>query len=103
MPPILIDCAGVGGLAPEAGIYEDGTSLRAQEITPVMVVPGIRATEHLWVALPERCPGVRRGVGEELTQRDGEIAAVIGEGHYLNMANEQFAFRHGCVPPCRGA
>lgn len=43
-----------------------------------MVVPGIRATEHLWVALPERHPGVRRDAGKELTQRDGEIASVIG-------------------------
>lgn len=64
-----------------------------------MVVPGIRATEHLWVALPERDPGVRRDAGKELTQRDGEIASVIREG---NIANEQFAFRHGGVPPCSG-
>ena len=93
--PKLLDRAGAGGVAPEAGIHEDGTSLRAQEITPVMVVPGIRATEQLWVALPERFPGVRRDGGKELTQRHGEIAGVIGEGQHLDIANEQFVFRHG--------
>ena len=101
-PSKQIDRAGVGGLAPEAGIHEDGTSLRAQEITPVMVAPDIRAIEQLWVALPERCPGVRRDSRKEMTLPDGEIAGVIGEGHHLDIANEQFAFRHGCVPPLPG-
>ena len=41
-----------------------------------MVVPGIWTTEQLWVALPERCPGVRRDGGKELTQRDGESLAL---------------------------
>jgi len=44
-PRKRIDHAGVGGLTPDAGIHEDGTSLRAQEITSVMVVPGISTTE----------------------------------------------------------
>src|SRR5207245_6390638 len=94
---------GGGGLTPDARVHEDGASLRAQEITPVMVVPGIRATEQRGVALPERCPGVRRDGGKELTQRDGEIACAIGEGQHLDLAHEQFTFDHGCVAPCGGS
>ena len=61
VPRKHVDRAGVGGLAPEPGVHEDGAPLRAQEIAPVVVAPGIRVTEQLWVALPERFPGVGGG------------------------------------------
>src|SRR5262249_9977969 len=91
--------AGVRGVAANTRIHEDRASLRAQHIAAIVVVPGIRASEELRVAVLKRGPGLRRDGRKELAQGDGERAFTIGEGQDLAPAYEQFAFRHGWVPP----
>ena len=46
------DGTGIGDGAPHSGIDQDGASLRPQQEPTEMGAPGIRAWEHLRVALP---------------------------------------------------
>src|SRR5262245_12482497 len=62
--------------------------------------PGIRAWEHLRVALPMRRPGVQWHVREELGQRHGEIHLDVRETYDLHVSYRQSTFWHEC-PPCR--